>query len=149
MPNALEPIALAPNWGLFVEQIALGTSPTEAAKSLGWTDPGRTAAALLSMPLVRKALVAATEARLESRAAPMAAQVIEEILSDPDAPKAVRAKLAIAVLDRIRADKPKPNEGGAPDRAMNTEDLAALVERLETALLIPAPRDVTPRVAPG
>lgn len=83
------------------------------------------------MPLVRKALVAAAEARLEGVAAPLALKVVEEILQDADAPKAVKAKLALGVLDRVRGKDEKGQAGHKTLQDMTVAELASHVRRLE------------------
>src|SRR5689334_6483950 len=94
--------ALPSNWAVFVERVTLGDDPALAAKVLGYENPKQAAVALLRHPQVRKALATAAEARLEGVSVPLALDTIDEILRDQSAPKAVRAKLALGVLDRVR-----------------------------------------------
>lgn len=127
------PAVLPPNWAAFVESVAVGMSPTEAAKRLGFERPASMASALMQLPDVRMALVAATEARLEGVLAPLAAQVAEEILLDDGAPKAVRAKLALGILDRVRGQKVTRADRETPE-GDSLSEMRDLVERMERAM---------------
>lgn len=139
-------LALPTNWAAWVDAVTLGDDPVDAAKALGYANPRQVAAALLRMPNVRKALVAASEAYLVSRAAPLAMRVVEEILADKTAPASVRGKMAIAVLDRIRDKDEKALGAGKTIGDMTVSELEAHVRKLEDlkggALEM---RDVTPR----
>lgn len=139
--------ALPPNWALFVEQLTLGADPTSAAELLGYENPKRVAVALLKHPQVRKALASAAEARLEGVSVPLALDTIDEILADKEAPKAVRAKLALGVLDRVRPKGEAPGGAGGKSLAdMTPRELEQLVAQLGASGLRPGEmRDVTPR----
>lgn len=142
--------ALPPNWATFVDQVTLGAKPTEAAKLLGYATPRETAAALLRHPQVRKALAVAVEARLEGVAVPLALETIEEILADQTAPKAVRAKLAVAVLNRSQPKNDQPAPGGKPLADMTPRELEQLVAQLGESGARPGEmRDITPGKSPA
>ena len=144
-------LALPPQWALFVDRVTLGHDPTDAAALAGYDDSRRAAATLMRHPTIRMALVAAAQARLEGTALPAALDTIEEILADKTAPKAVRAKLALGVLDRALAAK-----GGAQDQGakggkalqdMTLDELAQVVRSLESAQeLASQTLDVTPHI---
>ena len=144
-------LALPPQWALFVDRVTLGHDPTDAAALAGYEDSRRAAATLMRHPTVRMALVQAAQARLEGRALPMALDTIESILGDETAPRAVRAKLAVAVLDRALAAKGGPQDqaskGGKALQDMTLDELAQVVRSLESAQeLASQTLDVTPEV---
>jgi hypothetical protein len=139
------PATLPANWAIFVDDVALGADPVSSAKALGYPDPRATAAALLRMPVVRKALVAASEARLVSTAVPLALAVVESILRDEKASPAVRGKMAIAVLDRAREKEDKTAPGAKAIGDMTVAELEAHVRQLQdTKARALDMRDVTP-----
>lgn len=145
--TALVVTELPPNWAVFVEAVAGGTDPTEAAKTQGYADPKRTGALLLRHPTVRKALIAASQAKLEWRGAQLAWEVIEEIMTDraPQA-KAVRAKMAMALLDRIQPPKEERPADDKPLGELTLTQLRAEVDRLRGSSPLPGEmRDVTPK----
>jgi hypothetical protein len=142
---------LPTNWARFVEQVTLGAAPGEAAKAMGWESPQQVATSLMRHPEVRKALAAASLARLEGVSLPLALDTVDEILRDKDAPKAVRAKLALGIVDRLIK-----KEGADAAAAGGTKDLNAMtVRELEQLLAQSGVRagqmlDITPRdTAPG
>jgi hypothetical protein len=123
------PTTLPPLWARFVDQVALGFDPAEVARGLGISNPVVSAGELLRHPQVRKALQAAAQVRLDSRAMPMAMDAIEKILADENAPAAVRAKLAVAVFDRAM---PKAEKDQAPNPTdMSKDQLLQLVSQLQ------------------
>lgn len=139
--------SLPASWAIWVDQVTLGTDPEEAARALGYDDPRAVGAALLRHPTVRKALATAAEARLEGVAVPLALDTIEEILRDQSAPKAVRAKLALGVMDRVRAKEDKTIAAGGKSLAdMSPRELEQLVAQLGESGARPGQMlDVTPR----
>lgn len=145
-PSARLVIADLPaSWPIFVDALVNGAKPRKAAAMAGFTDTAHTAPLLMRHPTVRKALVAATQARLEGEAAPLALRTVLEVLSDPEAPGAVRAKLALGVLDRIQPPKDDRAAADKPLHELTVSELAALAEQLRSASP-PAPqmRNVTP-----
>lgn len=138
------PTALPANWARFIDSVLIGTNPADAARALGFSNPAMAAAELLRTPQVRKALVAAGAARLECEGLPLALDVVNEILTDRD-PKAraVRAKLAVAVLDRVLG---KPEKEQAPNPAdMSRDQLHQLVAQLQASGVRPGEMlNVTP-----
>lgn len=140
-------IALPSNWASFVDQVTLGGDPIKAAEFLGFDNPRAAAAALLRHPTVRKALATAAEARLEGVCVPLALDTIEEILKDATAPKAVRAKLALGVMDRVRAKEDKTLAAGGKSLAdMTARELEQLMAQLAESGVRPGEmRDVTPK----
>lgn len=149
---ALTVTELPPNWALFVEGVVAGGSPADVAKSLNYAQPTPTSALLLRHPQVRKALVQATQARLEGEAGPLAVKVIMEVLSDDNAPAAVKAKLALGVMDRIQPPKDERPASDKPLSSMTVSELAEEVARLRSQagilehahIGIEPMRDVTP-----
>lgn len=141
---ALTPLALPADWATFVDRVALGSDPTDVAAALGYEGPKRAAADLMRHPQVRKALLEATEARLEGVLLPLALDAATAILQDTDAPKAVRAKLALGIIDRVRK---KPDK----DQAVNPSDLGKdqlqqLVAQLQASGIRPGEMlNVTPK----
>jgi hypothetical protein len=129
---AKPPATLPDGWTRFVTDVAEGMDPADAAKALGFPNPAAVAAELLRRPDVRKALAQTTEAMLECEAVPLALGVVREILTDRD-PKAraVRAKLAIAVLDRTKSkDEKAPPADPAQMDATQLEQLVAQLQGL-------------------
>jgi hypothetical protein len=144
-------LALPPQWAVFVDRVTLGMEPADAAALAGYEDSRRAAATLMRHPTVRMALVTAAQARLEGRALPMALDTIESILGDETAPRAVRAKLAVAVLDRALSAKGGTQDQGAKGgkalQDMTLDELAQVVRSLESAQeLASQTLDVTPRM---
>jgi hypothetical protein len=136
---------LPPNWAAFAEAVAAGDTPEAAAKSLGFAEPKRTAALLMRAPEVRKALVEATKAFLEGEASILAMDVVREILEDRDPKaKAVRAKMAVAILDRSAPAKAPASPGSKPLHELTVEELMAEASRLRTLPPGPQMRDITP-----
>lgn len=90
----------------------------------------------------------AAEARLECEAVPLALDAVSELLQDRD-PKAraVRAKLAVAILDRTR-EKADPRESSTLSLAdMSMRQLEQLVTQLGASGILPGQmRDVTPDI---
>lgn len=117
-------------WAQFVQLVAGGASPEEAAAELDYPEPRQAAAAMMANPDIRKALVTATEARLLSEAAPLAMGVMLGVLKDPTCPASVRGKMAIAVYDR--ATKSQAEDAKRPNRLedLTIEELARLVGQL-------------------
>lgn len=141
--------ALPPNWAVFVEYVALGANPTSAALDLGYENPRAASIALLRHPQVRKALASAAEARLQGVSVPLALDTIDEILRDTTAPKAVRAKLALGVLDRVRPKGEQAPAGGKSLGDMTPRELEQLVAQLQESGVRPGEmRDVTPKSTP-
>jgi hypothetical protein len=131
---------------VFVDRVANGVPPEDAARLAGYSDPVRVSQDLLRLPHIRKALAATFDGRLLSEAAPLAIQVALEILSSGDAPASIRGKMAIAVLDRIKDKAAAPAAGdGRGLGDLSAEELAAFVGRLEEAGAVVVPLDVTPR----
>jgi len=144
--TAPQPLTLPPNWAAFAEAVAIGDKPEDAARALGYAEPKRTAAMLMRSPDVRKALVEATKAFLEGDAALLAMDVVREILEDRDPKaKAVRAKMAVAILDRSAPAKAPPAPGDKPLHEMSASELEALAARLRSSAGGPQMRDITPR----
>jgi len=139
---------LPPHWAAFADAVAGGQTPEEAAKALNLPgDPKRTAAALMRHPSVRQALTEASNAELMSSGLHLAWGVVREILSDrcPKA-KAVRAKLAIAVIDRAQPPKEKAlHSGDKPIGEMTMAELEQYV-RDQRSSVPPGPdmRNITP-----
>jgi hypothetical protein len=75
-------------------------------------------------------LAAAAEARLQSEAVPLALQAIEEILRDEATPAAVKAKLALGVLDRARPPEDKKPDAGKSLNDMTISELESFATRL-------------------
>lgn len=143
------PVATLPaNWSAFVDLVALGHDPADAASSCGYATPKAAAAALLRHPQVRKALAASALARLEGVSLPLALDTVDEILRDKDAPKAVRAKLALGIVDRlIKKEGGDAAAGGSTINLadMNARQLENLVAQLAQSGVRPGEmRDVTP-----
>lgn len=130
---------------VFVDRIAHGAEPGDAARLAGYDRPDATAVDLLRLPEVRKALASTIEGRLLSEHAPLALKVAAEILRDEKAPASIRGKMAVAVLDRVRDKGAEPGGGAAGLANLTQGDLAALVERLESSGAVVVPRNVTPR----
>lgn len=150
MNKAVTPTALPPNWAAFVEQVTLGVDAADAARALGYESPRRAAAQLLAHPDVRKALAAAVEARLLSQAAPMALNVVEQILADPSCPASIRGKMAIAVLDRVKIKADDDKVGAKSLENMSLSELQQTIAQLEGAgVLAGQMRNVTPRDTPA
>lgn len=140
---AKPPANLPDGWTRFVTEVASGVDPTDAAKALGFPNAAAIASELLRRPDVRKALAQAAEAMLECEAVPLALGVVREILTDRD-PKAraVRAKLAVAVLDRT---KPKEDKPPADPAQMDATQLEQLVAQLQGLGVRPGQMlDITP-----
>ncbi len=140
---------LPPQWGVFVDAVATGADPVETAKALNLANPKRSAALLMRHPKVRAALVEASQAKLYTRGVQLAWDVIEEIMTDrcPKA-KAVRGKMAIALLDRIDGPAAK-DKGFSPGRRpigeMTLEELEQEVQAARSARPLASDmRDVTP-----
>lgn len=134
---------LPSNWATFVDQVLLGAEPADAAKLCGYASPRAASLALMRHPQVRKALATAAETRLECEAVPLALDVVAEILKDRD-PKAraVRAKLAIAVLDRVRS---KEDKAGVVGKDLSNMTLRELEQFIAQVGARPGEmRDVTP-----
>lgn len=147
MENAPTPSARLPlGWQTFVDRVALGASGVDAARAVGWQDPADTAAALLSHPTVRKALAQACQVRLEGRSVPLALDTIDEILQDKTAPKAVRAKLALGVVDRlVKRQAIEGGPEGKPLASMTIRELEQAIAQLSQNGTVPGQmRDVTP-----
>jgi len=144
-PPALIVSELPANWALFVDCLIARQAPEDAAKACGYDEPKRAGTLLMRHPTVRKALVAATQARLEGEAAPLALQVIMQVLGDPAAPGAVKAKLALGVLDRIQPPKDERPTGDKPLGDLTLAELADEAARLRgSSPRPPEMRDVTP-----
>lgn len=144
-----EVTALPANWAAFVELVAIGNqSPDAAAAQLGFENPRRVGAALLRHPQVRKALASAALARLEGVSLPLALDTVDEILKDQTAPKAVRAKLALGIVDRLikkEGGDAAAGGGGKPLADMSLRELDQLVTQLKANGPLPGEmRDVTP-----
>ena len=136
---------LPPNWAAFAEAVACGDTPEAAAKALGFASPKRTAALLMRAPEVRKALVESTKAFIEGDASLLAMDVVREILADRDPKaKAVRAKMAVAILDRAAPAKAPPAPGSKPAHELTLEELMAEAARLRNLAPGPQMRDITP-----
>ena len=143
--NISPPLLLPPSWAAFAEAVAAGDKPEDAARALGYPDPKRTAALLMRAPDVQKALVEATTAFLKGDAALLAMDVVREILEDRDPKaKAVRAKMAVAILDRSAPAKAPPAPGDKPLHEMSASELEALAARLRSSAGGPQMRDITP-----
>ena len=128
-----------------MDMIILGGEPAEAARLLNYSNPKQAAVELLRHPQVRKALVAGAEARLEGRSLPMALDTVEEILADKSAPKAVRAKLALGIIDRVRPKADKAPDAGKPVGDMSQRELEQLVAQLQASGVRPGQMlDITP-----
>ena len=148
MPPALTPIPyrLPRNWSAFVDAVALGQDPTTAADALSYADARQTGLALIRHPQVRKALAAASLARLEGVSLPLALDTVDEILRDQTAPKAVRAKLALGIVDRLIK-----KEGGDAAAGASGKNLADMTVRELEQLIAQSGarpgemRDITPR----
>lgn len=125
------------DWRAFVDAVAVGGDPLQACAALGYADPAQAAAALLTLPEVRQGLVAATEARLEAIIGPLAARTVERILMDDtgDVTHAVKAKLAVAMLDRVRGVKVQRPGEREEGQGQSVDELRGLVERMEAAVL--------------
>jgi hypothetical protein len=145
-PAVVSLAALPPSWPAFVDQVALGATPHAAAAALGYASPALTSARLMRLPQIRKALVQAVQGRLEGEAGPLAIQAVLDVLSDPEAPGAVKAKLALGVLDRI---KPAPEDRERADKPLAQLTLAELTSEVERLRQSGQPgaqmRDVTPQ----
>ena len=144
-------LALPPQWAVFVDRVTLGMDPGDAAALAGYEDSRRAAATLMRHPAIRKALVTAAQARLEGKALPMALDTIESILADVTAPRAVRAKLALGVLDRAMvARNDRSGEAAKEGKSlqdMTLDELAQVVRSLESAQeLASQTLDVTPHI---
>lgn len=137
---------LPPNWAVWVDAVVTGTDPVEAARSVGWREPKTTAGILLRHPTVRKALVTAAQVKLEWRGTQLALEVVEEIMTDRDPKaKAVRAKMAIALLDRIKPTADQKPGTEKPIGEMTVDELRQYVaEQRGSAPRPPQMRDVTP-----
>lgn len=98
-------------------------------------------------PQVRKALLASAEARLEGVSLPLALDTVDEILQDQSAPKAVRAKLALGIVDRLvkKRDAGEASASGKQLADMTPRELEQLVAQLGASGILPGQmRDVTP-----
>lgn len=131
---------------LFVEKVAGGADPVTAAGEAGFSHPYGASQSLLRQVEVRKALVAATDARLLSEIAPLALDVIAKILRDDAAPASVKGKLALGALDRAAKVAVDPSKREKPLEEMTPAELAELVAKLD-----PATRaiNITPQNAPS
>lgn len=139
-------VTLPSNWAAFVDRLILGDAPADAAALCGYASPKAAAAALVRHPQVRKALATAAEARLECEAVPLALDAVAEILKDQDPKRsAVRAKLALGVLDRVRSKEERESLGGKSLADMSPRELEQLVTQLGQSGVRPGEmRDVTP-----
>ena len=133
---------------VFVDRVARGMEPGDAARLAGFTDPDDTAADLLRLPNVRKALQDTLEGRLLSEAAPLAIKVALEILNDDKAPASIKGKMAVAVLDRVKGKEAAPGTEGGSLAGLSQKALEQLVAQLEASGAVVIPRDVTPRPLP-
>lgn len=116
-----------------------------AAIECGYASPKATATALLRHPMVRKALITATQSRLEGEAGPLAVQTIIDVLNDEKAPGAVKAKLALGVLDRIQAPKEDRGLKDKPLSELTPDELRQVIaEMRDSPPAQPQMRDVTP-----
>lgn len=133
-------------WCIFIDRVCAGTSPRDAAALAGYANPEETAAQLLRLPAIRKALSDAIEGRLLSEAAPVAVHVALSILNDAEAPASIRGKMAVAILDRTRA-KPDAVAQDAPGSmsGLGQADLERLVAQLQASGAVVVPVSVTPR----
>lgn len=143
-----QPIALPNNWAAFVDMVALGNDPADVAASCGYANPKAAAAALLRHPQVRKALAASAMARLEGVSLPLALDTVDEILQDKTAPKAVRAKLALGIVDRLVKKEGADAAAGASGKtlaSMTARELEQAIAQLQASGVRPGEmRDVTP-----
>lgn len=146
MSQALVVTELPPNWAAFVDAVAGGADPEATAKSLGYAQPKHTSALLLRHPTVRKALAASAQAWLQWRGGQLAREVVEEIMTDRDPKaKAVRAKMAMAILDRVEPPKEEKGASDKPLGEMKMSELMAEAARLRGSSPLPDQmRDVTP-----
>lgn len=141
-------IAAGERWAVFVDRVAAGTPPVDAARLAGYANPDETAQDLLRLPKVRKALAQSIEGRLLSEAAPLALRVALEILGDSGAAASIRGKMAVAILDRTKDKEPEgPGTGNLAN--LSQAQLAAFVAQLEAQGAVVVPLDVTPVRTPA
>jgi phage terminase small subunit len=121
---------LADGMARFVGRLLEGDSPTQAARVAGYAEPTNTGAALIRHPLVRKALADAAAAQIECELVPLSLKVAREILEDTE-PKAVavRAKLALGLLDRAAKNRQTDEDPSKALSKMSNDELAALVAK--------------------
>lgn len=144
---AITPISyrLPRNWAAFVDAVALGQDPTTAADALGYANARETGLALIRHPQVRKALAAASLARLEGVSLPLALDTVDEILRDQSAPKAVRAKLALGIVDRLIKKEGGDASAGASGKNLADMTVRELEQLIAQSGALPGEmRDVTP-----
>lgn len=142
-------IAVTDSMSRFCAELLAGHSPGSAAILAGYPEPEAAALVLMRHPSVRKALAEGAAAMIQCELVPLSLRVTRDILEDTN-PKAVavRAKLAIAVLDRAAKDT-EAREEADPARAlakMTNDQLAELVAKgLEAQAQEAHTIDVTPR----
>jgi hypothetical protein len=150
MPTPKKDILVTDKMGAFCARLLEGTPPTRAATLAGYDDPKAAAAVLLRHPQVRKALTEGTAARIECELVPLSLKVARDILEDTN-PKAVavRAKLAVAMLDRAAKNAQAEADPAKELAKMSLDELAALVAKGREAVALEARTvDVTPRYPP-
>ena len=150
MGEITAPQTFPPAWRYFIEQVSLGKSPGEAAAEAGFKDPRAAATELLGLPAVRLALETSGEARLMGVSVPLALDCIDEILRDKTAPKAVKAKLALGIVDRVirkrdAAAPTVPGDGKALQDMSVTELQNLVVQLGGQGVVVGEMRDVTPK----
>jgi len=119
---------------LFVEAVASGIPPAEAARSAGYVGDAYSA---LKSPSVRQAISLAVQEILQLEGAPVALNLLLQTIRNEGAPIKIRVDCAKAILDRAghTARQRAPDSGPGKDlNEMSTEELKSLVDRLEGEL---------------
>lgn len=144
--QAVAAIELAEAWATMIHHMIDGATPADAAALAGFAQPAQVARVLVRDPRFRKALADAAQARIECDLLPLSLKVSRDILTDTN-PKAVavRAKLALGIMDRAAKDRAKEEDPTAELHKLSAEQLAQLVAKgIEAEAAEARTVDVTP-----